>query len=53
MSRKAVCHGENAGIVTFGDGSVHQLNDTRLVQTLTAFDPVAETDEGNLQFFFP
>jgi prepilin-type N-terminal cleavage/methylation domain-containing protein len=51
--RKAVCHGENAGIVTLSDGSVHQLNDTRLVQTLTAFDPVAETDEGNLQFFFP
>jgi hypothetical protein len=51
--RRGVCHGENAGIVTLGDGSVHQLNDDRLVSTLTAYDPVTETDEGNLQFFFP
>lgn len=51
--RKGVCHGENAGIVTLGDGSVQQLNDNKLVQTLTTYDPAAETDEGNLQFFFP
>ena len=51
--RKGVCHGENAGIVTFGDGSVQQLNDRGLAQTLTGYDPAAETDEGNLQFFFP
>jgi prepilin-type N-terminal cleavage/methylation domain-containing protein len=51
--RKGVCHGENAGVVALGDGSVQQLNDTRLVQTLLSLDPAAETDEGNLQFFFP
>lgn len=51
--RKAVCHGENSGIVALGDGSVQQLNDLRLVQTLLGYDPATETDEGNLQFFFP
>ena len=51
--RKGVCHGENVGLVALGDGSVHQLNDAKLVQTLTTYDPVTETDEGNLQFFFP
>jgi prepilin-type N-terminal cleavage/methylation domain-containing protein len=51
--RKGVCHGENSGIVTLGDGSVQQLNDSKLVQTLTTYDPTSETDEGNLQFFFP
>jgi prepilin-type N-terminal cleavage/methylation domain-containing protein len=51
--RKGVCHGENSGIVTLGDGSVQQLNDSKLVQTLVTYDPTSETDEGNLQFFFP
>jgi prepilin-type N-terminal cleavage/methylation domain-containing protein len=51
--RKGVCHGENIGIVTLVDGSVHQLNDTRLVQTLVGYDPKTETDDGNLQFYFP
>jgi prepilin-type N-terminal cleavage/methylation domain-containing protein len=51
--RKGVCHGENAGIVTLSDGSVQQLNDRGLVQMLTTFDPAIETDDGNLQFFFP
>ncbi|MGZ8938539.1 MAG: type II secretion system protein [Limisphaerales bacterium] len=51
--RKGVCHGENSGIVALGDGSVQQLNDVKLVQTLLTYDPAAETDEGNLQFFFP
>lgn len=51
--RKGTCHGANIGIIALGDGSVHQLNDSRLAQTLLSYDPAAETDEGNLQFFFP
>jgi prepilin-type N-terminal cleavage/methylation domain-containing protein len=51
--RKGVCHGENVGLVALSDGSVQQLNDARLVQTLLSYDPATETDEGNLQFFFP
>ena len=51
--RKGVCHGENTGMVALGDGSVQQFNDRRLVQTLLDYDPIKETDEGNLQFFFP
>jgi prepilin-type N-terminal cleavage/methylation domain-containing protein len=51
--RKDVCHGANIGLVVLGDGSAQQLNDSRLVQTLTNYDPATETDEGNLQFFFP
>lgn len=51
--RKGSCHGANIGIVVLGDGSVHQLNDTRLVETLVGYDPATETDGGNLQFYFP
>jgi prepilin-type N-terminal cleavage/methylation domain-containing protein len=51
--RNGVCHGANVGLMLLGDGSASQLNDSRLVQTLTGLDPVAETDGGNLQFFFP
>lgn len=51
--RKGACHGENSGIVALGDGSVQLLNDPRLVQTITGYDPSTETDEGNLQFYFP
>ena len=51
--RKGVCHGENTGIVTLSDGSVQQWNDARLVQTITTYDPAIETDDGNLQFYFP
>jgi prepilin-type N-terminal cleavage/methylation domain-containing protein len=51
--RKGVCHGENSGIVALGDGSVQQWNDLRLVQTILGYDPATETDEGNLQFYFP
>ncbi len=51
--RKGICHGVNSGTVTLGDGSVSQLNDSALVQTLTGYDPAAETDEGYLQFYFP
>ena len=48
-----VCHGANAGNVILGDGSIQQLNDSRLVQTLLGYDVATETDEGNLQFFQP
>ena len=51
--RKGACHGENSGTVALGDGSVHQLNDSRLVQTIIGYDPATETDDGNLQFYFP
>ncbi len=51
--RRDVCHGANAGIVILGDGSTQQLNDNRLVQTLLGYDPGTETDEGNLQFYYP
>jgi len=51
--RRGICHGANIGIVALGDGSVHQLNDFRLAQTLDGYDPAKETDDGNLQFYFP
>jgi len=51
--RRDVCHGANAGNVVLGDGSAQQLNDARLVQTLLGYDPAAETDDGNLQFYYP
>jgi prepilin-type N-terminal cleavage/methylation domain-containing protein len=51
--RRDVCHGANAGIVVLGDGSAQQLNDTTLVQTLLGYDIAKETDDGNLQFYFP
>jgi prepilin-type N-terminal cleavage/methylation domain-containing protein len=51
--RKGFCHGINAGFVALSDGSVQQLNDSRLVQTLVTYDPATETDDGNLQFYFP
>jgi prepilin-type N-terminal cleavage/methylation domain-containing protein len=51
--RKSVCHGANLGLVALSDGSVQQLNNSTLVETLVSYDPAAETDEGLLQFFFP
>ena len=51
--RRGICHGDNIGMVALGDGSVHQFNNTRVVQTLLGYDPAKETDGGNLQFFFP
>jgi len=51
--RRGICHGANVGIVSLSDGSVHQFNDSRLVQTLVGYDPATETDVGNLQFYFP
>src|SRR6185436_10415178 len=51
--RRDICHGVNFGIVVLSDGSVQQLNDATLVQTLLGYNPAIETDEGYLQFFFP
>ena len=51
--RRGICHGANVGMVALSDGSVHQLDDARLVQTLLGYDPATETDEGTLQFYFP
>jgi prepilin-type N-terminal cleavage/methylation domain-containing protein len=51
--RRGICHGANIGMTALGDGSVHQSNDSRLVQTLVGYDPAKETDDGNLQFYFP
>jgi len=51
--RRDMCHGANVGVVAFGDGSVSQLNDVGLVQTLKGYNPTTETDDGNLQFYFP
>ena len=51
--RKGTCHGANSGLVAFSDGSVHQWNDSLLVQTLVGYDPATETDTGNLQFYSP
>ena len=50
---KSLCHGANVGMVVLGDGSVQQMNDSSLVQTLLGYDTAIETDDGNLQFFFP
>lgn len=51
--RKGACHGANSGTVALSDGSVHQFNDARLVETIVGYDPATETDGGNLQFYFP
>jgi prepilin-type N-terminal cleavage/methylation domain-containing protein len=51
--RRDICHGANSGIVALGDGSVHHFNDARLVETIVGYDPTTETDDGNLQFYFP
>jgi len=51
--RRGICHGANIGMVALGDGSVHQLNDFSLVETLLGYNPTTETDEGYLQFYFP
>jgi len=51
--RRGLSHGSNLGMVVLGDGSVQQLNDASLVQTLLGYDTAVETDEGLLQFFFP
>ena len=51
--RRGICHGANSGVVALSDGSVHQFNDSRLVQTIVGYDPATETDDGNLQFYFP
>ena len=51
--RRGFCHGANVGIVALGDGSTDQLNNSGLVKTLLGYDVATETDDGNLQFYFP
>ena len=51
--RRSFCHGANFGQVALGDGSVQQLNNSTLVETLLGYDTNTETDGGTLQFFFP
>jgi hypothetical protein len=42
MAEKGICHGRNFGIVALSDGSVQQLNDATLVQTLLGYNPAIE-----------
>ena len=51
--RRGMCHGVNIGMAALSDGSVHQYNDSSVVQTLLGYDLAKETDSGNFQFFFP
>lgn len=51
--RRGICHGANVGLVTLSDGSVHELDDVRLAETLVGYNPATETDDGTLQFYFP
>lgn len=51
--RRDICHGANSGVAAFVDGSAQQLNDITLVETLLNYDPVRDTDDGTLQFYFP
>jgi prepilin-type N-terminal cleavage/methylation domain-containing protein len=51
--RRGICHGANQGMVTLGDGSVQHLNDVQVAEMLIGYDPAVETDDGNLQFYFP
>jgi prepilin-type N-terminal cleavage/methylation domain-containing protein len=51
--RRGSCHGANVGMAALSDGSVHQLNDAKLVQTLLSYDIPTDTDDGTLQFYFP
>jgi len=51
--RPGFCHGANIGNVALSDGSVIQLNDARVQQMMMGYDPASETDDGNLQFYFP
>jgi prepilin-type N-terminal cleavage/methylation domain-containing protein len=47
--RRDMCHGTNVGLTVLADGSVQKYNDRQVVQTILS----SETDDGNLQFFFP
>lgn len=51
--RRGICHGANFGMGVLGDGSAGMFNDSSLVQTLLGYNLASETDDGNLQFFFP
>lgn len=49
---KALCHGANAGNLGLGDGSVQQLNNSRLLGAILAI-PSCETLDGTLRFYVP
>lgn len=51
--RQGACHGADAGVVAASDGSVHSLDNGRLVKTLVGYDIPTETDDGTMQFYFP
>jgi len=47
-----ICHGANAGNLGLGDGSVHQLSDSRLINAIRTID-TKETLDGTLRFYVP
>jgi prepilin-type N-terminal cleavage/methylation domain-containing protein len=49
---KSECHGANAGNTCLSDGSVQQLNDSRILGTILSINS-AETLDGTLRFFVP
>ena len=50
--KKAVCHGANVGNLAFSDGSVQQINDSRLLGIILNIN-TADTSDGSLRFFVP
>jgi prepilin-type N-terminal cleavage/methylation domain-containing protein/prepilin-type processing-associated H-X9-DG protein len=50
--RKSICHGANTGNAAFGDGSVQQLNDSRVLGIVQSV-ATDETFDGSLRFFLP
>jgi prepilin-type N-terminal cleavage/methylation domain-containing protein/prepilin-type processing-associated H-X9-DG protein len=48
----AKCHGANMGNVGFCDGSVQQLNDSRLVKAITSINS-QETIDGTVRLYVP
>ena len=49
---KSLCHGPNAGNLSFCDGSVQRLNDTGLRRAVLAIN-TADTLDGTLRFYVP
>ena len=50
--KKSVCHGANAGNTCLSDGSVQQLNDSRVLGTILSINS-ADTLDGTLRFYLP
>jgi hypothetical protein len=49
---KDLCHGANAGNLGFSDGSVQQVNNARLTNSILSINS-SETIDGTLRFFVP